>query len=175
MSSSDGDVSKVQQLSDADSDWASTGGESGAEKASERDSDNLVNWRNSSEGYISEHSNKDDIPPPRLSVPLPAATSSIRRGLELMCDVPEKTHGLFRFFKKATSDEYKEYLAREDDSWKAKHDEDGNRFEALKRLQKENERERARLRQQQSRGRKKEEEIKRGQRSPGGTKKRVSQ
>jgi hypothetical protein len=172
-SSDDDDVSEAQELADADSDWASSG-ESAAEKALEKDPDDLIDWKNSSEGNISEHSNKDDIRPPELSIPLPAATSSIRRGLELVRDVPEKPHGLFRFFKKATGDEYKEYLAREDDSWNAKHDEDRNKLEALKHLQKENKRERACLRQQQRRKRKKEEEVKMGQRSPGGTKKRVS-
>jgi len=142
--------------------------------ASERESEDLVKSMNGSEDDISEHSNNDDVPPSEPSVPLPVATSSIRRGLELLCDVPGKPHGLFRFFKKATGNEYKEYLAREDDSWRVKRDEDGNRSEALKHLQKENERERARLRQQQCRKRKREEEVKMGQRSPGGTKKRVS-
>jgi len=79
----------------ADSDWACSS-ESVVEMASEKESEDLVKSMNGSEDDISEHSNNNDVPPSEPSVPLPVATSSIRRGLELLCDVPGKPHGLAR-------------------------------------------------------------------------------
>lgn len=101
------------------------------------------------------------------------ATSSIRKGLTILKDEPAHPHGLFRFFRQGSREEFQQKLALEGEKMRNNMEDMNQRMEEANLLKKANTRERARLRKEQSRRMKKNLEIEKGLRSPRGTKRRV--
>jgi hypothetical protein len=101
------------------------------------------------------------------------AASSIRKGLTMLKDEPAHPHGLFRFFRQGSREEFRQKLALEGEKMRNSMEDIDQSLEEANLLKKANTRERARLRKEQSRRMKKNLEIKKGLRSPGGTKRRV--
>lgn len=101
------------------------------------------------------------------------ATSSIRKGLTMLKDEPAQPHGLFRFFRQGSREEFRQKLALEGEKMRNSMEDINQSLEEVNLLKKANTRERARLRKEQSRRMKKNLEIEKGLRSPGGTKRRV--
>ena len=110
---------------------------------------------------------------PGVSILKQQEVSSIQRGLDLLQE-SSKPFSLFHYFQQGMHKDFQNYLAREDEKFKAQQDDDQHSFDAINQLKVENHHEQAQLHKQKSRASTKVAEIQSGLQSPGRTRKRVS-